>query len=209
VDVVLNCGDSISHKEVQIEKFMELQRRYIQCPIVQCMGNHDFWDSGESPDWYDDRMRIWDKMYKKYNVLHPSECPKIGEFNIVGIDGWYHSRMAVEKTNDIYHIGTTVGDVGSFKYLREKAEKDLQDIIHKGLDRDKTLYMTHFSPFIDNVSDIVYSANPDMAEKLVDNFKWVCTGHTHRYKNEVIKGTTILNCGSNYNEPKFIIIEMH
>lgn len=210
-DVVINCGDSISHKEHSIEKFMDLQRRYIDKPIVQCIGNHSLWGiDGKDPDWYSKRINLWNKMFQIYNVHHVSECVEIGGFHFAGIDGWYgRPDEAVRVSNDYHWIGNKINGEDTHHYLSRKAQKDLQTIIDRGLPRDKTLYITHFSPFIDNVNDLPYCADVGMGDTLTKNFKWVCEGHSHRYRNDIIDGTTVLNCGANYNDPKFIMLEMN
>lgn len=222
IKVLIHSGDWISNQQHQFERTVKMFRDAIDIPIVAVRGNHCLWDYRK--DKWDDmrgimvpnRKMSWEsmdarhrEMFEKYNIHHLEHHGQfvIEDIVILGFDGWYYHMNA--PTNDGGMIVPYVGGATSMMFHSHRAYTQLDKIL--AIDTEqyrKAVCVTHHPPFASSPQWEPYSANPRFLEPIKEKFDVLCTGHSHRYRNDVEGETLILNCGSGYDKPKYIIFEV-
>lgn len=226
VDLLILAGDLASHKQRHFRNLLTLAKKYVdKIPIVVVRGNHDFWDDADDKD-KDAGFRSYASInqaqidfMKKVGVHHLEDGPLlIKDVLICGFDGWYNH--VDPPTNDKYRMPQMHEGVSLMTYLSNRAWKMFDECLKLDTEGCRaSVIVTHFNPYIfgkgyrsyvpDPKIDAAMSANPKFLDEMRGKFDVLCCGHTHAYKDEVdTKGNKplrILNAGSDYNVPKYIL----
>jgi len=209
-DLILVAGDLISAKQKQWKHiFSALRDTQSDIPIYFVFGNHDYWE------WKFKRDIIWKKnshsienvirtvpeLAETYGILYLPKHPYISDnLNIHGFDSWYW--LDSPPTNDKYHMPSYVGDVSTPIYLRNRAEKQLENIPSK--DPNKVnIIVTHFNMGLNN-----FQAPWHWLNEIQKRADICCFGHTHAYYNRYRDGIMYMNSGSDYEDPKASYFEV-
>lgn len=232
VDLVILAGDLASTRQRQFKKCLELANNLLPCNIAVVRGNHDFWDGEDRKDpmsfqrtfsQIDSEQRAY---MKSIGIHHLEEGPLIFEENgedilICGFDGWYGNSNP--PTNDKYWMPQLHEGCPIMTYLSNRAWKTFDECLKLDTEKfRKSVIVTHFNPYIfgkgykgyvpDPEVDALMSANPKFLDEIRGKFDVLCCGHTHAFKDEIdTKGSKplrILNAGSDYNQPKYILFEV-
>lgn len=216
IKALILAGDIASSRQRQFKRCLELIREYIDIDIVLVRGNHDFWD-GEDPKSKEDfrsleKLMEWHKLVFKYNNIHHLEDNPlvIDDVLICGFDGWYASTNP--NTNDINYIPKIVEGVPmAMPWLSRKAWRDFDKCL--ALDTKKyrkSIIVTHhnLTPFGHWSGQDDMGGNFKFLDEIKEKFDVLCYGHTHVFNDTIEDGTRILNSGSDYGSPKFLIFEV-
>ena len=216
IEVVILAGDIASHKQIHLKRCLELAVKYIKCPIFIVRGNHDFWLGSSENFTYGELEKQHKDLFEQLKIHHLDECPiVINNVIFLGWDGWYGQPNP--GSIDSVKIPKYSPEGPLMEFLTKKALKDFD----KCLDVDisghrKSVIVSHFNPYVYNgpfkARDDM-SANFGIFEVLKERFDYFCCGHTHAYMNEKFTSEngselTVLNCGSDYDNPKFLTFEV-
>jgi len=232
-DVFVHTGDIASHKQKQLYRSLEIFREYIKepTPFLFVLGNHDMWDQeawNQNNKRYNKRtsyeeMRITQReWFSELNVhyLQDEEFLYKDEVIFYGYDGWY--KHLPPPSNDKYWMPPTAKMCPIDQYLNYRANKTLDSILMsvEGVRRVsphlKTVCATHHSltPYRGGVDTM--NGDPRHLDFLSENFDYVFNGHSHQEVDiihENVVGNTVhtcrvLNTGSDYDAPKYMIVEV-
>jgi predicted phosphodiesterase len=223
VRLIIHAGDWSSSHQDQFERTLNMWRTTLgDIPIVTSRGNHELWDQRKKK--YDRltgemsyrRQLPWEVMdelhkewFKEYNIHHLESQGvfEIDDIGVFGFDGWYYRFDA--PTNDGGMIVPYVGGDTSLIYHSHRAYKALDKILAEDMDKyRKTICVTHFPPFCKEPQWQAYNANPSFLEPIKEKFDVLCVGHSHRYRNDIEDGTHIINAGSGYDRPQYVVFEV-
>ena len=215
-DIFVHCGDVGSHNPNFIKDAIGFLCENVKddIPKLFVLGNHDFWSVGRIPhqeiiDAHDFIFNGFKKRNVHYLHEHEYEDDKIRVF---GCDGWYGSSNP--DTNDYQHMTMEFGYPGGLhsfyrysrlvKWFAENAGKMLF------IDSKKiNIFVTHFGLFKEdpnfkpNLSGDVNFANYIK----IKNFDFVFYGHSHKPADFMINNIHVINVGSDYENPKYMIVE--
>lgn len=211
VKILIHTGDWITHRHEQLEKTFAQFRDYISCPILTVFGNHDFWNEKRK-----NKMISWENLLRsqaeslaKYNITHVGVNPVVIEgYLFAGFNGWYKSHNP--PSNDLNCMPHSIEGKPTHAYLSDKAYSDLNQLIYS-LDNfkyQKAVCLTHFPPFVDNEHYAEMCANPRYLEVIKEHFQVLVVGHSHQTQDFMDESLRILNAGAEYNEPRFIIVDI-
>lgn len=219
VKCLIHSGDWACNKQDQFERTMIMFRKYIDIPIVAVRGNHELWDyrkdkfdpmkgemvRGRKMSWevMDEKHKQW---FKENNIHHlESGGPMvIDDVIICGFDGWYYHMNA--PTNDGDMIVSHVGGATSMMYHSKRAYEALDKVLQVDTDPyRKAICVTHHTLWVDNPHYASMTGNPSFLPHIKEKFDVLTTGHSHQYRNDTEDETLILNCGSGYDKPKYIV----
>lgn len=221
VAAVIHAGDWSCNQQHQFMRTMKMFRQYIpkEIPILAVRGNHDLWDW---PDGYKVRAkrhwgelkRIHEKWFFQHNIHHLEEGEYVVDDVIVcGFDGWY--GQANPPTNDKDMIVDNIEGCPAMIYHSSRAYKELNRVLATDTSKHaKAICVTHFPPIGGDrkngydPKDLSFSANPKYLQPIVDKFDVLCMGHSHQRVDRMHKKCRLLNCGSDYNKPEFLIFEI-
>jgi len=211
-DIVVHCGDWISHKQSQWKTVLKLFRNYIDKPILGVTGNHDLWDAEQQFLSLEDVQKYHLEMFKKYDIHYLERNPYIKDnISFYGFNGWYSNTNP--PSNDWMRIpNNPPRDLN--KILRNNAHRRLQEIlIQSEKDTNQKICITHVSslPYRNSYikDDYSMAANPKYKNMIADVFDFYFMGHSHLVVQELHpSGCGMINAGSDYDQPKFMIIEL-
>lgn len=200
-DVVVITGDLISHKQSQMDQVCHLLRSFIDStiPILVVKGNHDYWNSPKLE--LQQMFMMHGNIFKTYNITHlQGESFVRDNVIIVGFDGWYGTQFPLTNDRE-WMLDET------FKTLMDIADFEMQRILEINKSNKKLIAVTHFGLW----EDVYYSGNHKFGEFLENKADVVLYGHTH--KEVIFAGTynpncIVYNCGSDYNLPRYKIVEV-
>lgn len=203
-DVVIIAGDLGTTKYKHFSSGIRFLRRHTDKPILLVRGNHDLWDRGYKK--LDALIKKQQELCTKYNVhlLQDFGPVTIDGYFFTGWDGFYASNPQ-SWSNDFYYLP----DDADFTRLSNRADIGFQAVLD-GLfywPPDKTTVVTHM-PCFPGYGDPKYNANPRLIEHLVGLTNVLCCGHSHKAMDIDIRGTEVLNVGSDYNKPKHLIFKV-
>ena len=216
LDYFIIAGDIAITNQHQFKRCLELARSYLKCDIGIVRGNHDFWERIHDKDPRSGKRSLMEvykfheEVCKDNNITILTENPIILEdrISIYGFDGWY--RMVDCGSNDQLNIPKYVEGCPSMSYLIDKAWRDIDNVLENARKDDKfKILVTHHNlynePFFydDSMAGIL-QAYPEVKE----NFDVLCCGHTHVFQDYMDENLRVLNCGSDYNNPKSIIFDI-
>ena len=220
ISAVIHAGDWSVNRQDQFYRTMKMFREYIdpRIPILCVRGNHDFWDY---PDGYKvPRKRLWGELanihrewFKELNVHHLEEGPyTVKDVIVCGFDGWYNH--ANPPTNDETQIIGNIEGCPAMVYHSSRAYKELCRVLDTETNgHEKSICVSHFPPFGGDKKglserDLTYSANPRYLDPITEKFDVFCVGHSHRHVDRIENNCRLLNAGSDYNLPKFLIFDV-
>jgi len=223
-DVILHAGDWGSTQQKEMESCLKLFRSELgmEIPIIGVLGNHCY-GSVDKPTWLlcqtKQNLR---ELFTKYNIINRLTTEDV---EIFGYNSWYKTNRP--PSNDHYWIGAlTKEDAVDNSYdwlptpkarnihqhLMEQSYLNCQETCEaiKLSTAKQKIVVTHFEtigyrndPFYDGMKGSIVEY--EMLQEAGANV--ICYGHSHRpsdFINE--QGVRILNCGSDYNEPKFKVL---
>ena len=213
-DVMVHTGDwCTTNAEVQMRKAIKQCRNYIDKPILTVLGNHDYW----SKNHIDPRSMInyHEKVFEEFDIVYlDRETIQINDILFYGYDSWYH--VPNPPSNDYYWMPRIVETLPINHYMSKRMDASFErvmDDIEKDESGLKKICVTHMSPylrknwFMDRVH-IGLSGNPKHLPFITKHCEALLIGHTHRELDEVVDGCRIVEAGSDYNNPKFKILEV-
>lgn len=134
---------------------------------------------------------------------------------VIGYDGWYNeTNLNRLGTNDYKFLPELIQTAPAMIFLREKAEEDLERILSFNLEGKFVVGMTHVPPFTRDEPEVnfqanpIYNANPEHLRRLTKVCDMLLLGHSHDAKDLIFDGTRIINSGSDYNHPSYVIFEI-
>lgn len=231
--ILLHCGDVSNSNWYEQKQYFELVRNILgNILIVTVNGNHDWWCK-----YYDidptklniekihnceDILKVLQKeVYGPLDIHHASENLTHYEngkkIYISGFDGWYSDLNVPRRiTNDYKKIPQYYINGGNYLNTRSVIgfEKSIE-FLNKVDDGIKIL-MTHFG-FTENCTKDWksrdtgnYFGNNPKFENYIDNVDYLFYGHSHIEDDSISKNnhTKILNTGSDYDNPKYRILEI-
>jgi hypothetical protein len=184
-------------------------------------GNHDFWDYAKNYGYTSSgRKLLWGEMqqqhkkwFKELNVHHLEEGPYVVDDVIVcGFDGWY--GQGNPPTNDEAMIVGNIEGCPAMVYHSSRAYKELCRVLDTDTDSyAKAICVSHFPPFGGDKKglserDLSFSANPRYFDPITEKFDVFCVGHSHMRVDRIDNNCRLLNAGSDYNLPKFVIFDV-
>jgi len=204
-DILILAGDIISHKQKQFKRALKLIRLNLpNIPILLVRGNHDFWNTQDRKKIYDymSMEKIFEyheRMFKEFNIQHLSTPYESDNFAIVGFDGWY--GLPDPPSSDEDNIPHIIDDQLFNNYFHKIAQKELDKILYYNQKGKKLVVVTHF-----DFNNHPMSANMSWFQLLMNKCDILCVGHSHKKKDITVQNhKRILNCGSDYNDPKYLI----
>lgn len=206
-DVVLHAGDWGSHKERHLGACMKLFRRFFSdTPIVGVRGNHDLWTE-HSLQTLETFISNSDKTFEEYNILNTyfNHQEKVV---IVGWNGWYKSLWP--RSNDKYHMPQPENGFPINDYMQLLARESFAraNIILEKYPTYKKIALTHFSHSYRNDYAEMNGDDKPITQLIDMEVNVICLGHSHIAQDETVHETRILNCGSDYNKPAYVIFEL-
>ena len=230
-DLLVLAGDLGSSNRRHLEAALRFFRRVAGGrPVAAVLGNHDFWDSGTRNLLHlRDLQRQW---MRQNEIVYLEDSPlRLGDSLIVGWDGWY--GMLPESSNDpkwmppfvpaVNDYGRTPGAtdpgpawmMGLDEWMRKKEKAALARVISQ-IDAAKKsdsppkhiVAVTHF-PCVPHLTDHTYSANPVHFQFIAGRADILLMGHSHRRVDGITAdGVRLYNCGSDYESPRYLVIEL-
>ena len=234
-DVLVHCGDIASHKQKQLYRSLAMFRNYLgSVPILFVLGNHDYWDleswNQNNPRFnkkipYEDMRETQRNWFQELGVhyLQDSNFNFNDEVIFYGYDGWYKDLNP--PSNDKLWMPPTVRDIPINSYLNKRAYSSLSKILDdssKVINENphiKLVCVTHHSLTsyreYSTVGDSM-GGDPRHLDFLSVNFDLVTFGHSHiplNTRHSYLEGNLehscqVVNVGSNYDKPKYLILEI-
>ena len=218
-DVVILAGDIASHRKQHFKAALKWWRKQAgDKPILLARGNHDLWDRS-TRNLEGLRNHLHHEWFAESNIHHLESAGPFWIDNtcVVGFDGWYHRHP---QTNDPNHMrGRTLAG-NSWRWLQSCAmhgfDAALKAAEQAKTNRNKVVTVTHF-PIVEEVPASprhryadpgAYDGNPYYGERLREFTDLLIYGHSHHAVDIVVENTRVVNCGSDYNRPKHLIIEV-
>lgn len=202
------CGDSISHDQRQWKSFIKSVDEFFPEEYKEiCLGNHDFWRNR----YYVNNLKYLEELRKELK-LWEWEFPR-GKYETIAhinknfislnITNWYYNPDEAEKKFQ----DRSMMNLDDYLFLKRKNTIVLDSVLSQLKvvedSKEPKILISHFGPEPDFNED--YMDYAEALEKAGLDY-WV-SGHTHRYHNFKIGNLTCLNPGSDYNNPKYIILD--
>lgn len=233
-DVLVHTGDIASHKQKQLHRSLSMFREALgDIPILFVLGNHDLWDMeawNQKNKRYNKRtsyesmratQREW---FDELNVhyLQDKEYYYKDEAIFYGYDGWYKNLPS--GSNDKHWMPPVAKQCPIDTYLVYRSNKTLDSILMaaEGVKRDKPniklVCATHHSltKYRGGSANDNMNGDPRHLDFLSENFDLVLNGHSHQEVDQIhafthgnsVHSCRIVNVGSDYDKPKYRILEI-
>lgn len=213
VKALIWAGDLASNKQRNLTRTIEHAREHVKVPILLVRGNHDFWDA---LDPYDDsayrrHYAILDQQHKilfgKHGVVHLEDGPfVIDDVIFCGWDGWYGGTP---NTNDARNMFNDVEGCPMHVFMSNRAWRKFDEVMAVDVEKYRAaVAVSHFNPYCTDRKWADMCANEKFYDMVKEKFDVFCCGHNHQGKDRVEDGCRVLNSGSDYNDPKFILFEV-
>lgn len=195
-DVFIIAGDIISHDQSQWDNALQQMRRKLECEILVVLGNHDLWQTGKKQSLWEVKKNILHKLYE-YNIRY---LPNRPYENIYGFDGWYGNKEP--PSNDLNYMYEMTEGVSTHEWIRTRWVKEqLGSIPEKR--NDTQIVVTHF-----DFTNHPMSADKNLLYDIYTKADILVVGHSHQKKHEFFNNMEIINPGSDYDKPNFVIVEV-
>jgi predicted phosphodiesterase len=238
LDVLFWAGDIGSSKPEHVEKSFAMARRYLpNVQIIAVLGNHDLWsgkpyaippseDTFSYRSFYTARSKLpitkkplrYPYLLERINkaalqngieLLDAGEWWISGKVVVLGMGGWYKEcNLAALQTNDYKFLPETIDGAPTHVYLSYKAERDLGKLLDVDPEEATVVMLTHFPPFTEHPVYERYCANLKFMDFMTEKADYLLVGHSHKECDFVHNGCRVLNCGSDYNKPKYKLFEI-
>ena len=230
-DVLIHDGDWISSKQHQLPRTLKMFREALEDkPILTVIGNHDLWDvdnwnkqghvSRASSKF--DRNKSYrsmiidhDEWMKEQNIHHLAWNPYQFEEEVMfyGFDGWY-SELPLRSNDTNFMPRLVDGCAPIDMFLANEAHKALDSILlqqeeHKKANPHLTYACcTHHAPYTFEEMYRFMCANPNFLDPITEQFDLFLVGHSHQKEDWRKNNCRIVNCGSDYDSPRYVIMEI-
>jgi len=214
IKVLIWAGDVAVNKQRQFKRSIEQAREHVDIPILLVRGNHDFWDVLDRKDeqaghrGFHRLEYLHQHLFKKYDIHHLERGPKVID-NVLfcGWDGWYGD--ADPPTNDAYNMFQDVQGCPMHVFMSNRAWQQFDEILAIDLTPYRaSVAVTHHNPYVNDKKWEKCCANPKFYDIVKERFDYFCCGHNHQRKDNVEDSCRVLNSGSDYNDPKYLIFEV-
>lgn len=202
-DLMVLAGDLCSHKQEQLESLFRHIREHIPTKrILAVKGNHDYWEKGGRIP-LGIKKANWMEQCDKYNIISLQGTYFTTQgVTFFGWNNWYANTRFTRGTNDEFHL---------------TEEED-----HKLYDDDWKQFSFLFAEFKPHVlishMPIISEPGYDMWNGSLNQWdelkkrdmlpKVYLHGHTHKERDEIVDGVRVVMCGSDYDNPRYKIIEL-
>lgn len=231
-DILVHTGDIASHKQKQLYRSLFMFREALgDIPMLIVLGNHDLWDleawnqknSRFNRRTSYEQMRVQQReWFEELNIHYLQDEDYIfgDEVIFYGYDGWY--KHLPPPSNDKNWMPPFAKSCPIDQYLSYRANKTLDVILSsveamkKAKPHLKSVCATHHSltPYRGGFDTM--SGDLRHLDFLSKDFDLVLNGHSHQEVDEIHKyceGNTVQSCrvvnvGSDYDKPKYLILEI-
>lgn len=165
-------------------------------------------------------------IFEKYNISYIPDGLEFPDHKvyITGADCWYHEEIYTNDINYIPHYNYPEGKQWLLKRMYTQFNKSIQKVKEYKEKNYITIFVSHFG-IIQKAAEQDYKstytsgfrrqerqyfgADPAL-EDLLENVDYYLFGHSHTFYEGVAKNnfTKILNVGSDYEKPKYKILEI-
>lgn len=217
-------GDQSSSRLAELPMYFQIFRGALpDLPTYWVKGNHDFWDpKGADMSSFGEALLQHKEMCEAYRIKHLDAEVEVIPYRdeilhedktlaLYGFDGWYGNPNP--PSNDINYMRYKMeeGQKPILHHMYNKAKSDFQKVLDlRGVtEADNHVLITHFPPFSDRPRVWgTMCASFDMMNPILKNFDIFCVGHSHQHVVAKNGNCRIFNCGSDYNDPKYMVIEV-
>lgn len=188
-DLVIHSGDWGITNPGDVYDAFESFRKFLDCPIIGVLGNHDLWDGKRYQFYQDIKIKLL-KYAQKFDIkILEGEYYDFNELTIFGYMGWYGRPP---PSNDKNWMGTWI-----------EADEDLRlqsNVQVKLLNKQVDIVVTHFPPYINDIGWEAFCGNTQHYDLIKKYSQFLVCGHNHQAKDD----SFTLNAGSDYDQPAFI-----
>lgn len=203
-DVIIHAGDWASTEHRQYIGALEQFRSFFpNTPLVSATGNHDVWCGEESFSTIDDLYAAIQEAQKRFDVLTEYATDKVA---IKAFNNWY--RTTNPPSNDAAWMP---GGRFSHHWLKSRADENFEHVVsYLSQQIDKTrIVVAHFTPFNYRYGYTAMCGALAPIDNLIEmGVDCLCLGHSHLYQNEIVKQCRVLNAGSDYDDPKYVVFNV-
>lgn len=209
------CGGEVGHRQVRLT--VELIRSFFpDKPFLSVIGNHDYWcrDGRPSMDSFNENLDKIKQTFKTHKVHFLDydgvwSHPDFIDIAFVGSSGWYAHPNPPTNDANFLPIGID-GDTN--RYLIKLAEDRLfanLDGIDKSL-HNSVVFVSHFPvikahDYKGRFEDFSWRESLGNFLQEEHGIKFFFNGHAHQLHT----GPLRYECGSDYFNPKYIIIHVY
>lgn len=213
LDALILAGDVMSHETRQLRSALRFFRKKMgNLPIYWVRGNHDYWDSSLRSLAY--QIEKTDNLAMENDIeglngraiLIPDKIHDITTL-LTGWDCWYTAHPG-NYTQCLTRIPE--GGWGAHQQLSRRSLTGFLDMLahielyKKTVPNLRVVTVTHmpggYTERHIGQSESQWNTAIDLSHVLV-------YGHTHRRDSRVVRGTTVLNAGSDYDRPNHLFFE--
>lgn len=229
-DVLVHTGDIASHKQKQLYRSLHMFKEALgEIPFLFVLGNHCLWDQDSWNNGRYNKRTSYEEMkstqrewFEELKVHYLQDSPfKYGDEAIFyGYDGWYLNLPP--PSNDKNWMPSVAKLCPIDQYLSYRANKSLDAILASAEEAKrlnpniKTICATHHSLTQYRGGFDTMGGNPRHLDFLSENMDYVLNGHSHQEVDQVhefingnmVHSCRIINAGSDYDKPKYKIIEI-
>lgn len=219
-DVLVHCGDMSSVKQKSVKaSFQQLRKAAKDKPVLVVRGNHDYWQENSKSAsvkrkcFYEvlEDHQSWAREFG-IQLLDEGEYYETEGVFIGGFTTWYKDSP-IGTTNDFRwmdRLTSKMDDVNSL--LQTKEIFTLTNLVYQLEARiGKPRVVVSHMPCFGTDRDQRYTTNFSNQIALKWNCEYYLCGHSHKeYNGENMfgGGVSVYQTGSDYNKPKFKIIEV-
>ena len=103
---------------------------------------------------------------------------------------------------------TNIEGAPTHLYLGNRAHNKLDEILAADMSQHRsTVLVTHHPSFTEDMQYKDFCANLNFFQPIVEKFDAYCTGHSHVRSNHMHNGCLLINSGSDYDDPRYVIFE--
>ena len=201
-DVLILAGDLCSHQQRNLGSLFRMIREHLpDKKILAVRGNHDLWNR-EAKMTLSRKIMNWKEECNTHSIVDLNSITvEVEGIKIYGWHNWYGTPRHRRGTNDEYHL--TIEE---------------EQLVHSA-----DMFGFQAIPLI---TDVLVSYMPIVSDGPTYDlwagsiFQWAWLkdkgllprlyihGHTHKERDEIRDGARVVMCGSDYNQPKYKIIEI-
>lgn len=206
-ELVIHAGDwGIRRKENVFKAFRDFRKNFPDIPIIGVLGNHDYWQYGTLKKDHQSLIAQinTEALDNGITLLNGFEA-YFGKIVVFGFPGWYGSEPLC--SNDPYNMYKWVD---SDSLLRQQSRECFEDAVVFARDSSFSpkICVTHFPPYSMDPQWGGFCANQMYFDPLCEKFNYLIVGHSHQREDFFHKGCRVINPGSDYNKPKFVVLDL-
>ena len=210
-DIVLHAGDWGLTETYQVNHSMEMFRAYFpNTPIFTVMGNHDFWTYDPTKP-INITLSALNKIAKKHNITILTYKPTIlQDVVFMGYTGWYNTINPPSNDGAWIKGGThTRNHPNIHSFLKGRSDRQFKKI-YENIQQTcrKIVILSHFNADGKGTIQSMNGDNEHFKAFIEQEVDVICYGHTHIKQNYKKEHTRVLNAGSHYNMPDYIVFDI-